>query len=351
MSFKKIQDFGNDFVQQLGDKLNIETPPMVSVVPGGAAIDIPRSDREIVYFKNYADFSSPIDIHNVVIPGGVSVDGKYVDIPLSDENVTHILGGGRTRGGKSQFEKAAILYLARRYPPSVVQLALSDVKRVTFSKFSKLPHLIAPVAKDAASSAQLFSLLVQHMEARYREFEKVGVETIGEFNRKHYPELIMPRIAVWVDECFDLLTDKEYCDAIELDMMKLLAKAGGAGIHMMFYTQRPDKNVINPLIRSNFPAKTAFATTRPEDSCIILGDDNTLAANLLGYGDFLYKTSTQITRLQALYVGDAEEPEYFEQLLEEAINQEDKFTAWQPNYIRVSASKFVTKNTDLFAQL
>ncbi|MCJ8281893.1 MAG: DNA translocase FtsK [Rivularia sp. ALOHA_DT_140] len=333
VSFKKIQDFGNDFVQQLGDKLNMETPPMVSVIPGGAAIDIPRSDREIVYFKDYVDFSSPIDIHNIVIPGGVGVNGKYVDIPLSDENVTHILGGGRTRGGKSQFEKAAILYLARRYPPSVVKLALSDVKRVTFSKFSFLPHLIAPVAKDAASSAALFRLLVEHMESRYREFEKVGVETIREFNHKFYPQIIMPRIATWVDECFDLLTAKEQCDSIELDMMKLLAKAGGAGIHMFFYTQRPDKNVINPLIRSNFPAKTAFATTRPEDSCIILGDDNTLAANLLGYGDFLYKTSTKLVRLQALYVGDAEEPEYFEQLLEEAINQEDNFTAWEPNDI------------------
>ncbi|NJM24154.1 MAG: DNA translocase FtsK [Richelia sp. SM1_7_0] len=333
VSFKKIQDFGNDFVQQLGDVLNMDNAPMVSVVPGGVAIDIPRSDRDTVYFKDYVDFSPPMDIHNIVIPGGVGVDGKYVQIRLFDENVTHILGGGRTRGGKSQFEKAAILYLARRYPPSVVRLALSDVKRVTFSKFWKLPHLIAPVAKDASSSAALFSLLVQHMEARYREFEKVGVETICEFNRKHYPELIMPRIAVWVDECFDLLTDKEYCDAIELDMMKLLAKAGGAGIHMMFYTQRPDKNVINPLIRSNFPAKTAFATTRPEDSCIILGDDNTLAANLLGYGDFLYKTSTKLVRLQALYVGDAEEPEYFEKLLEEAINQEDIYNAWQPEDI------------------
>jgi S-DNA-T family DNA segregation ATPase FtsK/SpoIIIE len=94
VSFKKIQDFGNDFVQQLGDTLNMDTPPMVSVVPGGAAIDVPRKNREIVYFKDYADFSSPIDSHNIVIPGGVGVDGKYVDIPLSDENVTHILGGG-----------------------------------------------------------------------------------------------------------------------------------------------------------------------------------------------------------------------------------------------------------------
>ncbi|MGB3636202.1 MAG: FtsK/SpoIIIE domain-containing protein [Rivularia sp. (in: cyanobacteria)] len=271
------------------------------------------------------------NIHNVKAFYSIGCRGCDID------------NGGRTRGGKSQFEKAAILYLARRYPPSVLQLALSDVKRVTFSKFSKLPHLIAPVAKDADKSAKLFSLLVEHMEARYREFEKVGVETIAEFNRKHYPELIMPRIAAWADECFDLLTDKVYCDAIELDSMKLLAKAGGAGIHMFFYTQRPDRNVINPLIRSNFPAKTAFATTRPEDSCIILGDDNTLAAKLLGYGDFLYKTSTQITRLQALYVGDAEEPEYFEKLLEEAIIQEDIYNAWEPEDIKKPIVSKITK--------
>ena len=147
----------------------------------------------------YVDFSSPIDIHNILIPGGVGVDGKYADIPLSDENVTHVLGGGRTRGGKSQFEKAAILYLACRYPPSVVQLALSDVKRVTFSKFSLLPHLIAPVAKDAASSAKLFRLLMEHMEARYREFEKVGVETIREFNHKFYPKIIDKALREYID--------------------------------------------------------------------------------------------------------------------------------------------------------
>jgi DNA segregation ATPase FtsK/SpoIIIE, S-DNA-T family len=111
--------------------------------------------------------------------------------------------------------------------------------------------------------------------------------------------------------------------------MKLLAKAGGAGIHVLLYTQRPDKNVIDPLIRSNFPAKTAFVTTRPEDSCIILGDDkDKRAVYLLGYGDFLYKT-TEVLRLQALYVADDEDPEYFQQLLLEAKNQNDPYTAWK----------------------
>lgn len=330
VSYKKVEDIGNDLVQQLGEELGLKVAPMVSVVPGGVVFDIPRLDRQFAYFRDYFSFDGEPDIYSVSIPGGVDVDGTYVEIPLYSDNVTHILGGGRTRGGKSQFEKAAILYLVRRYPPSVVRLALSDVKRVTFGKFDGLPHLVAPVARDAESTANLLDYLVEEMELRYQEFERhSSIETIAQYNSRFAPDCIMPRVICLIDECFDLLSDDNYCDRIETALMKLLAKAGGAGIHVLLYTQRPDKNVIDPLIRSNFPAKTAFVTTRPEDSCIILGDDkDKRAVYLLGYGDFLYKT-TEVLRLQALYVADDEDPEYFQQLLLEAKSQNDPYTAWK----------------------
>nr|MDZ8016400.1 DNA translocase FtsK [Nostoc sp. ZfuVER08] len=330
VSYKKVEDIGNDLVQQLGEELGLKVAPMVSVVPGGVVFDIPRLDRQFAYFRDYFTFEGEPDIYSVSIPGGVDVDGTYVEIPLYSDNVTHILGGGRTRGGKSQFEKAAILYLVRRYPPSVVRLALSDVKRVTFGKFDGLPHLVAPVARDAESTANLLDYLVEEMELRYQEFERhSSIETIAQYNSRFAPDCVMPRVICLIDECFDLLSDDNYCDRIETALMKLLAKAGGAGIHVLLYTQRPDKNVIDPLIRSNFPAKTAFVTTRPEDSCIILGDDkDKRAVYLLGYGDFLYKT-TEVLRLQALYVADDEDPEYFQQLLLEAKNQNDPYTAWK----------------------
>ncbi|BAY35439.1 cell division FtsK/SpoIIIE (plasmid) [Nostoc carneum NIES-2107] len=330
VSYKKVEDIGNDLVQQLGEELGLKVAPMVSVVPGGVVFDIPRLDRQFAYFRDYFTFEGEPDIYSVSIPGGVDVDGTYVEIPLYSDNVTHILGGGRTRGGKSQFEKAAILYLVRRYPPSVVRLALSDVKRVTFGKFDGLPHLVAPVARDAESTANLLDYLVAEMELRYQEFERhSSIETIAQYNSRFAPNCVMPRVICLIDECFDLLSDDNYCDRIETALMKLLAKAGGAGIHVLLYTQRPDKNVIDPLIRSNFPAKTAFVTTRPEDSCIILGDDkDKRAVYLLGYGDFLYKT-TEVLRLQALYVADDEDPEYFQQLLLEAKNQNDPYTAWK----------------------
>ncbi|MFL9458204.1 DNA translocase FtsK [Tolypothrix bouteillei VB521301_2] len=282
VSYKKVEDIGNDLVQQLGEELGLKVAPMVSVVPGGVVFDIPRLDRQFAYFRDYVRFDGEPDIYSVSIPGGVDVDGTYVEIPLYSDNVTHILGGGRTRGGKSQFEKAAILYLVRRYPQSVVRLALSDVKRVTFGKFDGLPHLVAPVARDAEATANLLDYLVEEMELRYQEFERhSSIETIAQYNLRFAPGIVMPRLVCLIDECFDLLSDDNYCSRIENALMKLLAKAGGAGIHVLLYTQRPDKNVIDPLIRSNFPTKTAFVTTRPEDSCIILGDDKDKRCGLI----------------------------------------------------------------------
>jgi DNA segregation ATPase FtsK/SpoIIIE, S-DNA-T family len=249
VSFKKVQGLGSDLVQQLGEQLGFDNPPMISVIPGAVVFDIPRCDRQIANFADYVDLSSELDINRIVIPGGVDVDGKYIEISLCDSNVYHTLGGGMTGGGKSQFEKAMVLYLALRYPPSLVKLALSDVKLVSLTCFNGLPHLIAPVAEDAMSTLQIFNYLVAEQELRYQEFKRVGVENIGEYNQM-FCDRPMPRIVSVTDECFDLLSDSTYKDSIETALMKLLAKAGAAGINIFLFTQRPDKDVIKPLIRS-----------------------------------------------------------------------------------------------------
>ncbi|MEM7717286.1 MAG: DNA translocase FtsK, partial [Cyanobacteria bacterium P01_A01_bin.68] len=257
VSFKKVQGLGNDLVQQLGEELGFDNPPMISVVPGAVVFDIPRLERQIAHFSDYVELTSEIDINRIVIPGGVDVDGHYIEISLCDSNVYHTLGGGMTGGGKSQFEKAMVLYLALRYPPSLVKLALSDVKLVSLTCFNGLPHLIAPVAEDAANTLQIFNFLVAEQELRYEEFKRVGVENIKEYNQM-FPDCPMPRIVSVTDECFDLLSDSTYKDSIEMDLMKLLAKAGAAGINIFLFTQRPDKDVIKPLIRSNCSGKVAF---------------------------------------------------------------------------------------------
>jgi DNA segregation ATPase FtsK/SpoIIIE, S-DNA-T family len=341
VSFKKVQGLGSDLVQQLGEQLGFDNPPMISVIPGAVVFDIPRCDRQIANFSDYVDLQSEIDINRILIPGGVDVDGKYIEISLCDSNVYHTLGGGMTGGGKSQFEKAMVLYLALRYPPSLVRLALSDVKLVSLTCFNGLPHLIAPVAEDAASTLQIFNYLVAEQELRYQEFKRVGVENIGEYNQM-FCDRPMPRIVSVTDECFDLLSDSTYKDSIETALMKLLAKAGAAGINIFLFTQRPDKDVIKPLIRSNCSGKVAFMVSRPEDSGIILGNpDDDRAASLLGGGDMLYKSPKGVMRLQGLYLGTKDS---FKGYLDRAMDTDTNVDGWVSS---LDFCSFATKNQNV----
>lgn len=333
VKFSSVANFSDDLMQQLGDELGIDRPPMVSSIRGRTAFDIPKLNRAIAYFRDYVDFNSDIDIERICIPAGIDVNGKYFEINFCDDNSPHMMGGGRTRSGKSQFLKSGVMFLARRYPPSLVRLMLSDVKRVTLGKFKNLPHLIGSVCKDASSTADMLEYLTAEMELRYQEFERwedSGIENINQYNKLHCDTRVMPHIVCWIDEISELISDVAYCDRIEKALASLLRKAGAAGIHINAYTQRPDKDSLKPQIRSNFPAKVAFAVARPEDSFIILGDPkDARAMQLLGRGDFILRTPEVDERLQALYLDDADDTEYFSQLMEEAILQDDPYVEWE----------------------
>ncbi|MEO1378314.1 MAG: FtsK/SpoIIIE domain-containing protein [Cyanobacteria bacterium J06635_10] len=228
---------------------------------------------------------------------------------------------------------------ALRYPPSLVKLALSDVKLVSLTCFNGLPHLIAPVAEDAANTLQIFNYLVAEQELRYEEFKRVGVENIKEYNQM-FADSPMPRIVSVTDECFDLLSDSTYKDSIEMDLMKLLAKAGAAGINIFLFTQRPDKDVIKPLIRSNCSGKVAFMVSRPEDSGIILGNpDDNRAASLLGSGDMLYKSPKGVMRLQGLFLGTKAD---FGDYLKQAMSIRSETSCWDSG---LDFSTFSIENT------
>ncbi|AUB35057.1 DNA segregation ATPase FtsK/SpoIIIE [Nostoc flagelliforme CCNUN1] len=82
---------------------------------------------------------------------------------------------------------------------------------MTFGKFDGLPHLVAPVARDAESTANLLDYLVEEMELRYQEFERHNsIETIAQYNLRFAPDFVMPRVICLIDECFDLLSDDNY---------------------------------------------------------------------------------------------------------------------------------------------
>ena len=82
------------------------------------------------------------------------------------------------------------------------------------------------------------------------------------------------------------------------------AKARAAGIHLIFATQRPSRDIVKGVIDANFSGRVALKVVRPIESRIIL--DETGAETLLGRGDLLYKDIGSPVRLQGLFVTRSE---------------------------------------------
>ena len=114
----------------------------------------------------------------------------------------------------------------------------------------------------------------------------------------------MPYIVVFIDELSDLMMIA--AKDVEDSIIRLTQKARAVGMHIIMATQRPSVDVITALIKANCPARVAFQVAQRTDSRTIL--DASGAENLLGKGDFLYKSprTTTLTRIQSPFISDGE---------------------------------------------
>jgi S-DNA-T family DNA segregation ATPase FtsK/SpoIIIE len=208
--------------------------------------------------------------------------------------------GGTTGSGKSEFLRSLLLSLLKRHSPEHLQIALVDPKRVTFPEFEEIPWLREPIVKDTEGAITLMDSLMDEMDQRYRRFEQSRCGDLSRYNQKA-GDPPLPRIVCIFDEYADFMAEKESRFAIEQSIKRLGAMARAAGIHLIIATQRPDAQVVTPLIRSNLPGRVALKTASEADSAIILGGKQGEAVNLLGKGDLLYLKGAQLLRLQSLF--------------------------------------------------
>ncbi|KST66839.1 DNA translocase FtsK [Mastigocoleus testarum] len=278
--------------------LGLENPPLITPQAGYVSVDLPRPDRQIAEFTNYVQNQSLSPTVSVKIAIGVNLNGKLIEANLSDPNTCHFLVGGTTGSGKSEFLRSLLLSLLVRHSPKNLQIALVDPKRVTFPEFEGIEWLHSPIVKDSDRAIELMEELVEEMELRYQKFETARCADISAYNQKNSQPL--SRIVCIFDEYADFMAEKEIRKTLELNIKRLGAMARAAGIHLIIATQRPEAKVVTPIIRSNLPGRVALRTASEADSCIVLGSKETAAAYLLGKGDLLYQSGSQLQRLQSL---------------------------------------------------
>lgn len=303
----KIANIQDNLKMELQAKeLRIEAP-----IPGRNAVGIEIPNAEMIPVRMIEMMKDPLvsDRSNrkLLVPLGKDLMGKVVVTEL--DKLPHLLIAGATGSGKSVCVNSIISTLMLRTSPDEVKLLLIDPKKVEFTAYHTIPHLICPVISDATEAARALKVVVMMMENRYEMFSKAGVRNIAGYNElliKNPQEHLeyMPNIVVIIDELADLMivAGKE----VESSIQRITQLARAAGIHLIVATQRPSTDVITGIIKANIPSRIAFAVSSGIDSRTIL--DHVGAERLLGYGDMLFYPVGEPSsiRIQGVYVSDEE---------------------------------------------
>ncbi|HIR15847.1 MAG TPA: DNA translocase FtsK, partial [Candidatus Onthosoma merdavium] len=302
----KISNLQHDIKMALAAKdIRIEAP-----IPGKSAvgIEIPNVEKTAVSMRELMK-EVPAKYHDSKLMFALGKDllgnGIYGEL----NKMPHLLIAGATGSGKSVCVNSIITSILLRSRPDEVKLLLIDPKKVEFTPYHNIPHLIAPVITDGEEASRALKVIVTMMDNRYELFSMAGVRNIAGYNaylEKHPEEQLskLPWIVVIIDELADLMLVA--AKDVEASIQRITQLARAAGIHLIVATQRPSVDVITGIIKANIPSRIAFAVSSAVDSRTIL--DQSGAEKLLGYGDMLYiPVGEQVPlRVQGAFVSDEE---------------------------------------------
>ena len=324
VSVKRIVNYKDDIALALASRggLRIETP-----IPGRSAvgIEIPNDKIAMVGIRDIIEspeFTTSKSIVSFAL--GKDINGDVFVCNLA--KMPHLLVAGATNSGKSIFLNALIISMIYKSSPDDLRLILIDPKRVKFSMYNDLPHLVIPnVITDTEKANNALTWAINEMERRFEIVAEERLRNIEEYNNSAdvlngiKPKL--PYIVIVIDEFNDLMSVMK--KDIEEKVKRLAQKARAAGIHLVLATQRPSVDVITGTIKSNFPSRISFALTSFADSKTIL--DQAGAENLLGKGDMLYLPSDANSprRIQGCYVSNEEVNSVVEFVKEHTVKEYD----------------------------
>ncbi|HET7821124.1 MAG TPA: FtsK/SpoIIIE domain-containing protein [Ornithinibacter sp.] len=205
---------------------------------------------------------------------GAGPDGPFV-IDLCRDG-PHVLVGGTTGAGKSQFLRTLVTSLAISAPPDELTFVLVDFKGgAAFAACAALPHVVGLVTDldDHLVSRALASLRAE-VKRRERLLAAVGAADLEGYHRVRPDDAEpLPRLVVVVDEVRALV--EELPDFVT-GLVRLAALGRSLGVHLVLATQRPS-GALTAEVQANVSLRIAFRVRDRADSLDVVDDGGAAA--------------------------------------------------------------------------
>jgi DNA segregation ATPase FtsK/SpoIIIE, S-DNA-T family len=292
---------------------------IIAPIPGKGTvgIEVPNQNPNIVSMKSIIT-SEKFRNNNFDLPFGIGKTISNESFVVDLAKMPHLLMAGATGQGKSVGLNAIIASLLYKKHPAELKFILVDPKKVELNLYSrierhylaKLPDSEEAIITDTRKVVRTLNSLSIEMDNRYELLKDAQVRNIKEYNTKFIARKLnplhghryLPYLVLVIDEFADLImtAGKE----VEAPVTRLAQLARAIGIHLIIATQRPSVNIITGTIKANFPARIAFRVITKIDSRTIL--DTGGADQLVGRGDMLFSTGSDVIRLQCAFIDTPE---------------------------------------------
>lgn len=292
---------------------------IIAPIPGRGTIgiEVPNKNANIVSMKEII-VSDKFQNNSYALPIGLGRTINNEPFVVDLAKMPHLLVAGATGQGKSVGLNAIITSLLYTKHPCEMKMVLVDPKKVEFTLYSaienyylaKLPDNEEAIITDVKKVVRTLNSLCKEMDDRYDLLKMAKMRNIKEYNAKFCARELspamghryLPYIVLIIDEFGDLIMTAGR--EVEQPLARLAQLARAIGIHLVIATQRPSVNIITGSIKANFPARIAFRVQSGVDSKTIL--DATGANQLIGKGDMLISTGSDLVRLQCAFVDTPE---------------------------------------------
>ncbi|WP_345206621.1 FtsK/SpoIIIE domain-containing protein [Fodinibacter luteus] len=236
------------------------------VLPLAEALGAERIDADEVLARWDAGGEAGAGPRAVV---GVGADGPFtVDLRRDGP---HVLVGGTTGSGKSEFLRTLVTSLAVACPPDDLTFVLVDFKGgAAFGGCSDLPHVVGLVTDlDEHLVTRALASLGAELRRRERLFAAVGASDLDAYRAQPRAEREqVPRLVVVIDELRALVDEvPEFVSGL----IRLAALGRSLGVHLVLATQRP-AGAVTAEVQANVNLRIAFRVRDRADSIDVLED-------------------------------------------------------------------------------
>lgn len=210
---------------------------------------------------------------------GLGLQDNPKRIDFKESGMAHVLISGQTRSGKTTSQRLIGWNIAHNTTPEDSRLLIFDVAKRGFKwlDFANVTHLAHPIVTEVNEADKVLAWLNLEIERR----------ATG-----HYTT---PKIFTLIDELKALLDDSKVAEGY---LSRIASVGGEFGLHLVLATQYPQIKMLGSAeLKRNVTTRLCGKVDDSQAAVNALGIADSGAESLQGYGDFLLKDFSGLSRL------------------------------------------------------